>query len=79
MSESHPFKHGGGNGGGAALVAEAEESAAHVRIVVRGALARQVRQEQFGAAGRASLFGKREERRHIGAGQTRRPIKAGRG
>ncbi len=40
---------------------EAQEGAADLRVVVRRALAREVGEEELGAAGRAGLFGAGEQ------------------
>ena len=76
MSKGNPFQHGRGKPSGVGFVTKAKERAANMRIVVRGALARKIGQEQLGPGTWACLFGKGEETGYIASGQSRCPVDA---
>ena len=76
MGEGHAFKHGSGHAPGIGFIRQAQKRPAHMRIVVRGALAGQVGEEQFRACAWPSRFGSGEEGGNIYTGQPRGPIDA---
>ena len=62
MREGDALQHRRRHAPWAAVMAKAQKSAAHMRVVVRRALARQIGQEEFAALTGASLFGGDEQR-----------------